>query len=400
MDERTSIRVRDPVHRSIAEFAPRSPTFSEANGSKASAECCSATIKHVLRQLGLTVTGLSALSSGRYGKKSPYFIPVSFPYRLKQGITPRVCQIVALSQITGYRFSDWMRICGFDLRLIIDLQLQLDNERTTIINPGILSGTRVAITAPSNGVAKLYPRYLFAKIGTRDAVVYPRLVPGTIVRADRAFGLQLCGNESIENRIWLVEHAGGITCCHIKRIDDEHVVLLPNLPPLTAWPLLLWREVRILGLVDLEWRPGLSAPFRPMSFRTLPDSLPSGGWSDPGALSFSRLLRLSRCRAGLTLRQAHEMTTRIAGLLGRREYTIALGLLSDYEAINRVPRHVAKIISLCVIYGIDLFQLLEAAGIRVDDCGKSSLTLDKATEPYKRNVDFAWRTTETFTSVA
>jgi hypothetical protein len=400
MDERTSIRVRDPVHRSSAEFASRLPTFSKAYGSQASAEFCSAAIKHVVRQLGLTVTELSAQSSGRYGKESPYFIPVSFPYRLKQGITPRICQIVALSQITCYRFSDWMRICGFDPRLVLDLQLQLDNERTTIINPGILNGTRAASTAPSNRVAKLYPRYLFAKIGTRDAVVYPRLVPGTIVRADRAYGLQFCGNESIENRIWLVEHAGGVTCCHIKWIDDKHLVLLPNLPPLTAWPLQLWREVQILGLVDLEWRPGLFTPFRPMSSRTPPDSLPCAGWSDTSPPSLSRLLRLSRARAGLTLRGAHEMTTRIAQLLGRREYTIALGLLSDYEAMNRVPRHVAKIISLCVIYGIDLFQFLEAAGVYVDDCGKTSLTLDQAMDLSTGNGEFASRTTETLSSVA
>jgi hypothetical protein len=397
MDERTSVRVHDPVPRSIAEFSPGLPTSSGANGSKASAEFCSATIKHVLRQLGLTVTELSALTSCRYGKQSSYFIPVTFPYRLKQGITPRICQIVALSQITGYRFYDWMRICGFDPRLVLDLQLQLDNERTTIIHPGILIA---ASTAPSNGVAKLYSRYVFAKIGTRDAVVYPRLVPGTIVRVDRAYGLQLCWNESIENRIWLVEHAGGITCCHIKRVDDAHVVLLPNLPPLTPCPLLLWREVRILGLVDLEWRPGLSLPFRPMSFRTLPDSLPCGGWSDTSPLSLPRLLRLSRSRAGLTFRGAHEMTIRIAQLLGRREYTIALGLLSDYEAMNRVPRHVAKIISLCAIYGIDLFRLLEAAGIYVDDCGKASLTFHPATDLSARNGEGPLRTTETLSSVA
>lgn len=401
MDECTSVPVPDPVRRSIAEFAPGSQiTFSEANGSRASAERCSARIKHVLRQLGLTVTELSAVTTSRYGKDSPYFIPASFLYRLKQAISPSLYQIVALSQITEYRFSDWMRICGFDPQLILSLQLRLENERTTIINPVHVNQTGDNTATPSNGAGRPGTRYLFAKIGTRDAVLYPRLVPGTVVRADPLHGLHLCRNESTENRIWLVEHAGGITCCYVKRIDDEHVVLLPNLPPLTAWPLLLWREARILGLVDCEWRPGLSAPFRPLCPRTVPDLALSGGWSDPSGVSFSHLLLLSRRRTGLTLRGANEMTIRIARLLGCREYTIALGLLSDYEAMNRVPRHVAKIMSLCVIYGIDLFQLLESAGIHVDDCGKASLTLDKATEPYKQTHDFSLTAKETFSSVA
>lgn len=398
MDERSSIRVRDLVRPPAGELATGLQTSSDADRSRADAEYCSGKIKHVLRQLGLTLTDVSVFTGERYGKRSPYFIPITFCYRLKQGITPRLCQLVALSQITGYRFSDWMRICGFDPRLVLGLQLQLDNERTTIINPTYVSRTRDGTPAWFDGVGRPCPRYVFAKIGARDAVLYPRLVPGTVIRADSTYWLQLCGSQSIENRIWLVEHAGGITCCYIKRIDDDHIVLLPNLPPLTAWPLQLWREVRILGLVDLEWRPGVPVSFRPMSSCRIHDSPRSGLWSDTSELSLSRLLRLSRSRAGLTLRAAHEMTTRIAKFLGRREYAIALGLLSDYEAMNRVPRHVAKIVSLCVIYGIDLFQLLESAGICIDDSGHP--IVDVHPTPHKRHDEFALRTTGTFGSVA
>jgi hypothetical protein len=395
MDERTSIQVRDPVHRSITEFALGSQKFPVASGSRASAECCSAQVRNVLRQLGLTVSDVSALTQDRYGKKTPYFIPSSFQYKLKRGITPRVCQIVALSQITGYRFSDWMRICGFDPRLILDLQLQLENERTIIINAGCVTGTGEGIVPPFNGGGNSIPRYLFAKIGTRDAILYPRLAPGTVVRADTTYGPLPGENELIEKRLWLVEHPAGISCCYLKRINAEQIVLLPSRPPLEPWPLQLSREVRILGLVDREWRTGVPTPVQPMSCRRFSDSISPGVWPYTRAPSFSGLLRLSRSRLGLTLRAAHDMTTRIASLLRYREYTIALGLLSDYEAINRAPRHVAKIISLCVIYGIDLFQLLDAAGIHVDDRGKASLISDNQTEPHASNHHFTLRTKDT-----
>jgi hypothetical protein len=64
---------------------------------------------------------------------------------------------------------------------------------------------------------------------------------------------------------------------------------------------------------------------------------------------------------------------RVARLLGKREHGIALGLLSDYEAMNRLPRHAAKIMSLCIIYSIDLFELLRAAGVYIDDSDKAPL---------------------------
>lgn len=397
MDERTSIQVRNPADSSMTEFALGSQT-SVGKGSTASAEC-SAKVQQVLRQLGLTVTDISSLTQNRYGKDTPYFIPSSFQHKLRRGITPRVCQIVALSQITGYRFSDWMSICGFDPRLILDLQLQIENERTTIINVGRVSSTNGEITAPLTGAEGAYPRYLFAKIGTRDAVVYPRLAPGTVIRADTSYGPVYDGNESIEKRLWLVEHPAGISCCYLNRVDAEHVVLLPNRPPLAPWPLHLSREVRILGLVDWEWRSRVPTAFRPMCCRRLCDSPLPRVCPNAKAIGFSRMLRLSRGRIGLTLRAARDMTTRIASLLGQRDYTIALGLLSDYEAINRLPRHIAKIFSLCVIYGIDLFHLLEAAGIHVDDEGKPALIVNNQTEPHTSS-DFVLRNPKMFRSVA
>ena len=65
-------------------------------------------------------------------------------------------------------------------------------------------------------------------------------------------------------------------------------------------------------------------------------------------MRFSDLLRISRGRTGLTFRAAHHLTRAIARILGNPEYGIALGMLSDYEAMGRLPRHIAKILSLCI----------------------------------------------------
>jgi hypothetical protein len=328
-------------------------------------------VKQVLQRVGLTIAQVSALTGMRYGKNSPYFIPSTFLFRQKQGITPHICQIVALSQVTGYCFTDWMSVCGFDLKLILALQLRIHTERTAIVTPAHTFPAHDSTLGVWNSRPQTTARYFFAKIGSRDAVVYPRLIPGSIVRADRSYSPHALDDASSADRLWLVEHSGGLTCCHVKRVDTEHVVLLPNRPPLSSWPLRLSREARILGLVDLELRPRESVQFEPMCAPTKSDLFPTTPHGR--RTGFSKLLRVSRSRAGLTLRAAHEMTARVAGVLENQDYRIALGMLSDYEAMDKLPRHIAKIMSLCIVYGIDPWELIEASGIRIDDSNKATL---------------------------
>jgi hypothetical protein len=92
-------------------------------------------------------------------------------------------------------------------------------------------------------------------------------------------------------------------------------------------------------------------------------------------MGFPDLLRAARRRTGLTFRAAHLLTSSIAQSLASRDYAISLGLLSDYEAMGGLPRHVAKIISLCVVYCLDLRQLMEAAGVYADDSNKMPLPI-------------------------
>jgi hypothetical protein len=349
-------------------------------------------IKHVLKRAGLTVCQASALTGMRYGKNTPYHVPATFLYKIRNGVTPHVCQLVALSQVTGCRFSDWMNLCGFDLRLILALQLEVHTERTALITPAHpVSSHDFSFVRESSRVERS-DRYFFAKVGSGDNVVYPKLLSGSVVRADRRYSPQVGAAEHADELLWLVEHPGGLACCHVNRIDNQHIVLLPSRSPLSAWPLRLSREARVLGLIDLELRPYRPQPlvsrYRPMKTERLA-TIPCGNQ----AVSLSSLLRSSRARSGLTLRAAHQKTVRVAQLLQNPEYRIPLGLLSDYEAMDRFPRHIAKIISLCVVYGIDFWQLMRAGGSQIDDSGKAplfgpdfSIPHDFGRTPYGENV--------------
>ena len=368
-----------PLERSafhLAEFA--------ADATPTAQQTVTKQIKQALRQAGLTMAWVSAVTSVRYGRKTPYFIPSTFLYKQKKGITPHICQIVALSQVTGYRFTECMKACGFDLRLIFALQLKLHTQRTVLVTPDPSVAACEFLVATNSEVQRPNGRYLFAKIGSRDDVVYPSLLPGSIVRADPYYSPQVLDRRSGANLLWLVEHAGGLTCCHVERVDREHIILLPSCPPLSAWPLRLCREARILGLVDLELRPRRAAQVEPLSYPLKAD--PPRLFPASSQRSFSQVLRVSRSRTGLTLRAAHEMTVLIARLLGNSDYGIALGQLSDYEATNKLPRHVAKIMSLCIIYGIDPWELLEVSGIDIDDSDKEPLFLRASARDWRESA--------------
>jgi hypothetical protein len=247
-------------------------------------------LRSVLKQAGLTMSQVSAEARVRFGAKSPYFIPQTFLYKQKIGITPHLCQVVALSEITGYRFADWMKLCGFDLRLILALQLKIPNERTTMVS------------ARHSAARKEHGRYYYAKIGSRDAVVYPKVRPGSIVRADRFFCAQILESSSAHDHLWLVEHPGGLTCCHVNPVGNQQVVLFPNRPPLSPWPLRLPTQVRILGLVEGE--VGFQQPeqFAPAMRDAVTQLCPMNSSRKEAEFVTMATLRL---RTGLTFREAH-----------------------------------------------------------------------------------------------
>jgi hypothetical protein len=344
-------------------------------------------VRNILCRDGHTITQLSAGTRRCYGSGSPYFIPATFLYQLKSGVTPHVCQIAAMSESTGYRFVDWLRMFGFDLQQIPRLQIRLHSQRTVLITP-MAECFEPFLPRPlpgydEGGNSSSWPqpeewsarhRYLFAKIGSGDALVCPRLVAGSVVRVDRYYAHRVRGLDpvSMSHLLWLVEQPGGLACTQVKWIDDRQIVLLPSRPPWGRWPLRLPTEARILGLVNTDIRPlqhvKLQSRAGPMDLEQFFPPHPR-----EGGMKFSDLLRISRGRVGLTFRAAHGLTRLIAQILGNREYGIALGMLSDYEAMGKLPRQIAKILSLCVVYCMDVRELMAAGGVDIDDSAKLPL---------------------------
>jgi hypothetical protein len=333
-------------------------------------------IGNILRQSCCTITRLSDITARRYGSKTPYFVPPSFLYKIRSGMTPHICQIAALSEITGYRFVDWMQMFSFDLHQIPLLQMQMHPESTVLITPidfenayhAQSRGAHSSAIQQTPSTPFTVARYCFAKIGNRDSFAAPGLIPGTIMRIDRRYRPRMDGalRNSLQNPLWLIEHHGGLTCCHIKWVEHDQVILLPTRQPLGSLPLRLSTEARILGLVDLE--PGSSKPeMSPIGQSSATDESPYLETKLPG------FLRAARRRTGLTFRAAHLITHAIARNLTNPDYAIGLGLLSDYEALGRLPRHIAKIISLCIMYCVDIRELLTVAGVHIDDSNKMPL---------------------------
>jgi hypothetical protein len=332
--------------------------------------------RDILYRSGHTIARLSAATRDRFGISSSYFIPPTFLYKLRIGITPQVCQIAALSQSTGYRFVDWLRLFGFDPHQIPRLQMRLHTEHTVLVTP-VESGRDFFLPQVypghetflgSNSSQSGRSRYQFAKIGSRDAEIYPKLSPGNIVRIDRLYGGRFFGDHvngegcSIDHsagadHLWLVELPDGLTCCQLRWIDHQQIVLLPNRAPWGCWPLRLPTEARVLGLVDTNGE----APYSGVQCR------------DARIKTLSELLRISRGRTGLTFRSAHGLTRTIARIMGNPDYQIALGMLSDYEVMGKLPRHAAKILSLCIVYCMDIWELLKAAGVYIDESAKLPL---------------------------
>ena len=382
--------------RSLLQIPFARPAFPQRGAGESEWHSSVQNIKNILSQAGYTIAQLSASTGRRYGIRSPFFIPPTFLYKLRSGVTPHICQIVALSDCTGYRFVDWMKICGFHARGPFPrLQLRLHSERTVLITPtefdhGSLrsrpSGFGEESSLSSSSIASRlefrlhgmgqydHRRYLLAKVGRRDALIYPQLMPGAIVRADRWFRQWIHGADlaSMPDLLWLVELPGGLTCCHVRWIEENQIVLLPSRPPWGSLPLRLPTEARILGLLNpgrgFVKQEALQSLAGPVKFKSA--FSPSRAKEKMG---FSELLRISRRRTGLTFRAAQQLTGAIAQILACRDYAIGLGVLSDYETMSRLPRHIAKIISLCVSYCIDIRELMETVGVKIEDSAKLPL---------------------------
>src|SRR5208282_2190493 len=129
------------------------------------------------------------------GRSSPYFLPHTLYHEFRLGtFSPSLHQVFALSQISCYRFSNWLRVLGCDLEDIPRLQVLLPAKRTMLLDsslvdpdawiPWLRNRTRGASVPPISPLAQLLeftpPRrlrflseltnrgFLYARIGHQD----------------------------------------------------------------------------------------------------------------------------------------------------------------------------------------------------------------------------------------
>jgi hypothetical protein len=170
--------------------------------------------------------------------------------------------------------------------------------------------------------------------------------------------------------IFLVEHGNGYCCCYLHFPGKNGIGLAyaTFFPP--AREAYLQKKARVLGMLDLEIRC-LLKPERGF-LRETPELRPVSDLAS-SAMNLSTLLRLARRRSGLSFREASAVTRDVAAELGNEHYFISPGSMSDYEAINTLPRHIHKVISLCIVYGITFAEFLASAGLSLDGTGGGTI---------------------------
>ncbi len=359
-------------------------------------------VRQILSTKGLTLYRVSQRSAEIFGQSSPYFIPQHLYFDLAtEGLIPSIHQLLALSRISNYRLCDWMAVFGFRLDDIPRLQVGISWRRTVLLDSSIydqdqwipwfvesLAKSFLPTIAPLGQLLKLGAprrarellalnkrRFLYAKVGREDVFAFPTLAPGSVARIDVRNKPDLLSVPGLSpNRnIYLVENGPALNCGHLRSIDKNRIGLYSTHFPFTQVELALTRGVRILGLVDAEIRPFMVQPAPEIAACAPTSSKATPAITADLRRGLQQLLRMSRIRVGLSFREASALSRSIAGTLADQMYFNAAGTLSDYEGFSSPPRHIQKIISLCILYCIDFWTFLRAGGLPLDALGNDPL---------------------------
>jgi len=355
-------------------------------------------IQSILALKGLTLYQVSQQSEKIYGRSSPFFLPHNLYFDLRGGtFSPSIHQFQALSRITGYRLPDWVRLFGFDLEDIARLQTSLPSKRTIRLDSSLADpyawipwfrnriGDRPAPPiAPlgqlleRSGAKRLRSlsesngrRFLYAKIGYQDALAFPDLFPGSILRVNQDIPNKLVFlPNGTSRRIFLIEHGKGLFCCRLRSIGDSIIAPVSTKLSYAQVELRRPQEVSLLGIGDLELRPLLmtNEPEVPKDLgkQWKPRPLSREGKIGP-------LLRGARIKMHLSMREVSGISSKVADLLGDDGYFISPSSLCDYELLNTGPRHVQKAITLCSLYSLRFQTFLTAIGIVPEESGSEPM---------------------------
>jgi hypothetical protein len=375
-------------------------------------------VRRILTTRGLTLYRVSQQSAEIFGRSSRFHIPHNLYHDVADPVLiPHMHQMLALSHITNYRLYDWLSVFGFELDRISGLQFSVPRQRTTLLDTSVYDahawipwfadrpnkglappvaplGQFLASAAPRRAAELLAlnkRRFLYCRVGEGDVHAFPHLAPGSVVRVDEGRSGELLseGRDNSEPPLFLVEHGSGFTCSQLLALEKDRIMLHLPQRPCAQLELKLGKEARILGVVDAEIRPmtDLRAPQGPRRSVGLPKPLPLHALNLQGSLK--DLLRHSRLRVGLSFREASAISRQIANELSDELYFAAPSTLSDYETLSGPPRHIQKIITLCIVYCIDFQEFLRASGLPLDQAGHEPIP-DEVVPRHapSRNQDF------------
>jgi hypothetical protein len=367
-------------------------------------------IRGILLTKNLTLYKVSGLTKAYDPREPAYHIPRNFYFQLRSAaLSPTLPQLFALSRVSGYHLVDWLAVFGFRLDAIPGLQAALAHPRTTLLDSTVydvrapipwfrdrFTAARPPAIAPLSQLLETSgewlpvpsvspnPRlYLYAKIGRQDAFAFPDLIPGSIVRVNPRLVERLSPNRpgEISKHFFLVEHSRGVSCCRLYFGTKNRVTLTATQLPFANVELQLGSEARILGVVDLEARP-LAAQRRmahplcaPPEVATDLARLWTPGPLQPevGTHRTASLLKNARLRAGLSLRRASEMSRAVAAALRHKRYFASPGWLSDFEASGVLPRHIHKLLTVCILYLIPFAEILSWFGFALRETDTASI---------------------------
>lgn len=353
-------------------------------------------VRGIIETRNLSLRAVSQATEAMFGHGSPHFVPHNFYYELSLGsFSPSLHQLFALSRVSNYRFFDWLHVFGLDPEEIPRLQILLPSKRTIMLDSSLndpnswvswfenrLDQTSVPAVSPLSQILRMGPRirqrhlpggnrwkFLYAKIGQEDAFAFPDLLPGSIVRIEPEFASAVHEKES--RRLFLVEHSKGICCGRLLPGSGGKVTLISTQLPYAQVQFRIGHDVRILGAVDLEFRrayraekakvpSGLARRWHPELFA---DAVPK----------LTQYLQRARMKAGLSLRDASQLSREIAKLLDDERYFISASSLSDYEAGDALPKHFQKAVSLCLAYAAPFRTFLRASGIPEETAERDSI---------------------------
>jgi transcriptional regulator with XRE-family HTH domain len=369
-------------------------------------------IRSILASRGLSLAEVSRSSWSLASSNRLLHIPHNFYSAFHNRLfTPSIYQVLALSILSGYRLVDWLALFGFSLDDVPFFQASLPALRTVELDSTVYqTGSSIRwfddlkepdLSAPlvplSRWLASASPRrfdslshvtspaYRYLKIGSRDTLAFPELLPGSIVRVKplpNTFKRIPVGNVPTES-LFLVEHSGGMTCSRLCRPEPQKVVLCSRHLPYAQVEFEHGTEAVVSGVADLEIR-SLGHLEKPV----VPTEL--GRFWIPAPLTRPSQVRIvgefigrARKLSGLSFREASARTKLIARKLGDSRYYCAAGSLSDYETRELPPRHIHKLISICAVYFASPGSFLEASGAGLDKGGKLPMPAEFLSLPVK-----------------